>query len=310
MNIFKKRKPDIAGRRLAGRDESKMASSGIFKRNRTLTGTTSNYLDSANIKSDLESPRVHAHNLAIKRRKILSILLIVFASIAVLWLLIINFTAKVIVGVSNSNISKSIEYSNYESAIQEYLNIYPMSRLNFFLNQSSLSTFVSGKLPEVATVAQQNRAGFGETNFAITLRQPVAGWVIDNKQYFVDSKGISFEQNYFSMPTVQIVDKSGASIQSQTGTAIVSKRFLSFVGQVVSLIKTNGYTVTEAVLPIDTTRELEARLENVSYSIKMSIDRSAGEQVEDIVRAVQYFTSVGQTPSYIDVRVSGKAFYK
>jgi len=308
MNLFKRKRSDTPKRRLAGSDVYASNSSNIFKRNRTLTGTTSNRLDSTNVRSDLESPRVHVHHLAIQRRKILSILLVVFMSIILLWILISNFTAKVIVSVSSTTVSKPVDSAYYGKIIQEYLNINPMSRLQFLLNQSALTTYVSNKLPEVASIKQQGGMGIGETDFSITMRTPVAGWVINNKQYYVDSSGISFEQNYFSPPSVQIVDNTGASLQ--TGTAIASKRFLSFVGRVVSLAQTNGYTVTQAILPANTTRELEVRLKDVNFSIKLSIDRPVGEQVEDMSRAVQYFISNGRTPSYIDVRVGGKAFYK
>ena len=92
--------------------------------------------------------------------------------------------------------------------------------------------------------------------------------------------------------------------------AIASNRFLSFVGRVVSLTKASGYTVVQAMLPAETTRELEIKLKEGDYLVKLSIDRPVGEQVEDMIAAVRYFTGSGQTPKYIDVRVSGKAFYQ
>jgi cell division septal protein FtsQ len=308
-NLFKKKQSDISRRRLAGRDADAPISSDIFRRNRTLTGTTSNRLASTNAKSDLESSRTRVHHLSIQRRKIFSILLIVSVSAVFLWVLVSNFTATVTVGLSDMSISKPINTSPYEKAIQEYLGDNPMSRLRPVLDQSALAVYVSSGLPEVADVVQLSTMGIGETNFVITMRQPVAGWRINDKQYYVDSKGIPFEKNYFSAPTVQIVDDSGVSLQA-SGTAIASKRFLSFVGRIVSLAKTSGYTVTQAILPANTTRELEVRLKENNFLVKLSIDRPAGEQVEDMVRAVQYFTSHSQTPSYIDVRVSGKAFYE
>jgi hypothetical protein len=42
----------------------------------------------------------------------------------------------------------------------------------------------------------------------------------------------------------------------------------------------------------------------------MSVDRPAGEQAEDAMRAIKYLQSKGMTPAYIDVRVGGKAYYK
>jgi cell division septal protein FtsQ len=309
MKIFSKKKSD-APRRRSNRDVVKPSSSPhIFKRNRTLTGTTSNRLDSSSPNADLNSSRTHVHRLSIQRRKISAVLVVVLIMAIPVWLLISNFTATVSVGLTNVGISKNVDMRKYQNSIQDYLDQNPLSRLTFFLNQSNLSDFVTAKLPEVSSVTQSRAVGIGTTSFAITMRTPVAGWQINNKQYFVDSKGIPFQQNYFLPPSVQIVDNSGIAYKLGT-TAIASNRFLSFIGRVVSGVKTNGYTVIQAVLPPNTTRELDIRLKEVNYYIKLSIDRPAGEQVEDMVTAIRYFSMHGQTPQYIDVRVSGKAFYR
>jgi len=308
MSLLKKKKQtDIPRRRSTSIREVKVtdASSDTFKRNRTLTGASSSKL---NINADLDSPRSHAHKLANQRRNIFTILLIVLGSIIFLGLVIINFTASSNISISDAAISKTIDVSIYQKSIQNYMDINPMSRFRFLLDQSALTDYISSNLPEVESVEQKGITGPGNTNFVIIMRKPVAGWQINDKQYYVDSKGIPFEKNYFSAPDVQIIDNSGASLQ--TGTAIASKRFLSFIGRVVSLSKASGYTVTKASLPAGTTRELEVKLKEGNYLVKLSIDRPAGEQVEDMARAVQYFTSHGKALSYIDVRVSGKAFYK
>jgi hypothetical protein len=311
MNWFKKKQSDLPRRRLVERENTaaRATSADIFRRNRTLTGTTSNYFNSiASIKSDLESPRAHVHHLSIRRRKILNILLIVVAISICLWALVCNFTATINIKTSDTELSKPIDVSRYEKVIQDYLSINPMSRLHFLLDNTALTAYVSSRLPEVASVKQRGIAGLDGTSFVITMRTPVAGWVIENKQYYVDSKGVSFEHNYFSEPVVQIVDDSG--ITSQTGTTVASKRFLRFVGRVVSLSKTSGYTVTQAVLPANTTRQLAIRVKECNFLIKLSIDRPVGEQVEDMSRAVKHLIGQGRTPSYVDVRVSGKTFYK
>ncbi len=311
MKIFSKNKSNIPRRRYAQKTDTTSTSTHVFKRNRTLTGTTSNrFSSSTSANADLKSPRTHVHSLSIQRRKVSTILVIIFISAIPIWLLIVNFTATVSIGVSNIGLSKTVDKGRYQYVVQNYLDQNPISRLTFFLNQSNLSDFVSSKLPEVSKVTQGRAVGLGVTNFTITMRSPVAGWQINNKQYYVDSSGFAFDLNYFPNPSVQIVDNSGITYKPGTTTAIASNRFLSFVGRIVSLTKTNGYTVTQALLPPNTTRELEVRLKETSYYIKLSIDRPAGEQVEDMVTAIRYFTSRGQTPGYIDVRVSGKAFYK
>ena len=309
MNLLKKKKSDIPRRRLVETDiKTSASSSDIFRRNRTLTGTTSNNFGSVNAKTDLESSSKLEHHLVRHRRNVLSVLTIVLLSAAILWMLISNFTATVIISVSNVKLAKPINSSRYVKVIQDYLDANPISRLHFNLDQVALTNYVSTKLPEVSNVTQQYMLGIGETGFAVTLRTPVAGWKIGDKQYYVDSKGVSFDQNYLAAPDVQIIDNSGASPQGST--AIISNRFLSFVGRVVSLSATNGYTVSQAVLPANTTRELVISVKESSTLVKLSIDRSAGEQIEDMSKALKYFASHGQSPEYIDIRVSGKAFYK
>ena len=310
MKLFNKSKPDMPRRRQNNRDELKPAtSSHIFKRNRTLTGTTSLHFDGISADSDLESPRKHTHKLAITRRKVIGTFLMTLAIIASIWFLVSHLTASVSISVTDSMISKPIDKPRYAKVIQEYLDTNPLSRLSFLLDERALTTYVSIKLPEVSTVSQRGMSGIGETNFIIKMRTPIAGWNINGKQFYVDSSGIPFEQNYYSSPVVQIVDNSGISVQNSS-TAIASKRFLAFVGRVVSLAKDSGYTVVQAALPPNTTRELELHLKEVGYYVKLSIDRPAGEQVEDMANAVKYFVNSGKSPKYIDVRVGGKAFYR
>lgn len=284
------------------------ASDDVFRRNRTLSGTTSNNLKSVNIvKSGLESPRTNVHHLAIRRRKVFSTLLFILLSILFIWLLISNFTATPLIVVTDKSISKNIESPRYTKVIQDYLQINPMGRFSFLLDQDALSKYVSNKLPEVFSVRLQGMDTIGKTVFIIKMRQPVAGWMINNKQYYVDSKGVSFDKNYYIDPIIQIIDNSGVPIQ--TGTTSVSKRLLGFAGRVVSLVSSNGYSITTATLPSGTMRELDINIKEIPSVIKLSLDRPIGEQIEDMSRAVQYFIKNGMSPKYIDVRVSNKAFY-
>jgi hypothetical protein len=308
---IKKRKENLPRRRLDSSSNSVIPQtpSDIFKRNRTLTGTTSNNLSSAGSKNGLESPRVHAHSLSRQRRKTTSVLVLVLASAAVLWVLVSHMTAYASVNVTDVSVLKPIDTSRYEKAIQDYLDANPIGRITFLLDQNALTTYVVNKLPEVSSVRISGEVGFGKTDFTVKMRAPVAGWQINSKQYYVDSKGIAFERNYFSTPAVQIVDNSGVSLLPNS-TVIASRSFLSFVGQVISASKSNGLTVTQAILPVNTTRQLEIHLKEVGYPIKLTKDRTAAEQVGDMVTAIRYFASHGRSVQYIDVRVKGKAAFK
>lgn len=304
--IFKRstKKGDVTPRRRqAIEDDSTLpaaATTSQYRRNQTLSSYKYNTPD--------ESSRQKAHHLAKQRRKLSGIFLVVLAAVVFLILLLWQLVAQVSITTSTKQLNQTFEVAKYEELINEYLAVNPAQRLRFALNEQSLSGFVSSKLPEVEKLELSGTPGIAQGNFAITFRTPVAGWIINGKQYYVDADGIVFEKNYYESPSVQIVDESG--ISPELGAATVGDRMLGFLGRVVAQAKGRGYSVTRAVLPANTTRQLDIFVEGSDTRIKLSVDRGAGEQIEDADRVLKYLATQGAKPQYIDVRVPGRAAYR
>lgn len=276
-----------------------------FRRNRTLTGSISSRIATVSEGSaDMKSARVHAHELTHRRRHVGVLFLGVMLVSFLLMGLIGQFTARVVV---KADVASSLD-GTYQEAIQSYLMSRPAERLRFLLDTAKLTQYLQSRTPEVAAVKEVRWSEFGTSEFVVEMRQPVAGWAIQNKQQFVDVSGVAFARNYYSTPTVQIIDNSGAQIQ--TGQTVASNRFLGFVGRTVGLAASQDIKVTQVIIPVGTTREVELRTVGATFPIKLTIDRSAGEQVEDVARALAWFKGQNRTPQYIDVRVSGRAFYQ
>jgi cell division septal protein FtsQ len=280
-------------------DEQPRASTQ-YRRNLTISGVNRNAL--------ADSPRGKAHHLTIQRRKIGGIFGVVLVAIILLALLLSQLMAQVSVTSSTKQLSVAFTGENYETAIDNYLALNPAERLRFALNEEALSQYVAAALPEVASVKVSGVRDIVDTQFAVTFREPVAGWQINGKQFYVDSSGIVFEKNYYDPPAVQIIDESG--ISPEEGTTVASSRLLGFLGRVVSQAGERGYSITQAILPAGMTRELDIQLKDKTTRIKLSTDRGAGEQVEDMARALTFLQSKSVTPEYIDVRISGRAAYK
>ena len=151
-------------------------------------------------------------------------------------------------------------------------------------------------------------AGLGTSSIHLTMRRPVVSWKTGASQLFVDGQGTAFERNYYTAPLVEVVDQTG--IQAVNNQVLASDRFLSFIGLVIGKLDAQGLAVSSVVLPANTTRQLQVSIENVPSPVKFSIDRGAAVQAEDAARAVRYLASRGISAEYIDVRVSGKAYYK
>jgi len=311
MALFSKKQTDMPRRRQAT-PTSRVPSDPTFeehhtfRRNRTLTGSASSKVVSTNeSKGDLKSPRVQKHELVRTRRHIgLALFCVIVVAMTLYWL-VSQFTAGVVVEAQDVSIHLDPIYA---STIEEYLSRQPAERLRFMLNQASLSDYLQNIAPEVSSIKAEGSGGFGKSIFIITLRTPIAGWSVGGRQEYVDSAGVSFARNYYTAPSLQIIDDSG--VQASAGQAVASDQFLGFVGRVVGFTKMRGYTVTQIIIPQGTTRQLELHLNKIAYPVKLSVDRPAGEQVEDMDRSIKWFSSNNVTPQYLDVRVSGKAFYR
>lgn len=272
-----------------------------FRRNRTLSGIQRDSM------VETGSARTKVHDLTRRRRHVGGIFLLVLAGCALLALLITQFTARVLVTGSSTALAVEVENQTYEKIINDYLGVHPTGRLRFALSEAELSSYATILAPEVESIAQTGSENVIDTHFSVTFRRPIAGWQINTHQYYVDDHGVVFEKNYYATPSVQIIDESG--ISPEQGTTVASNRLLSFVGRVVALSKDGGFEVEQAILPAGTTRQLEIKLKDTGPRVKLSIDRGAGEQVEDMIRALNFLSSRGQQAQYVDVRVSGRAVY-
>lgn len=313
MRILRRKKSYDSPGRVFSRDNTTKSTnaSNIFSRNRTLVGSMSHSVASASeSSSNLRSPRAHAHHLTFRRRRLLTVLSYVIVTVGVLTWFLYEFTAHIDIEASSSATVSSItvDSTRYQRAIGDYLNSHPFERLRPLMKTKELTNFVSSITPEVKRVSTRGSSGLASTRLEIQFRKPVAGWVINGKQYYVDKDGVSFQLNYFERPSVKIVDNSGVSQTS--GSTVISGRFLRFVGRTVEIARGLGVNVEQAIIPSGTTRQVDVRVLGHNYPIKLSLDRSVGEQVEDMAKAITFFTSRKLEPLYIDVRVSGRAFYQ
>lgn len=314
MGLLRKKQSQLPARRSDASARLSRASVGdlderySFRRNRTLTGSLSSGVSSATEhRAELKSPRVHAHVLRRHRRKLSAILVAVVLVSAGLLSLIYQSIA--IVHVASAT-PRPLEQAVYQAKIQEYLSLHPLERFRFVIDVDSLTNFLQKNgSPEVLHVAQNTYFdGIGATKFTLELRRPAVSWTTGSSNLYVDETGAAFTRNYYPEPSVKVIDKTG--IGTRDNQVLASSRFLGFIGMVIGRMKQYDLVVTSVTLPEATTRQIAINIENLPYPVKLSVDRPVGEQAEDSARAIRYLDSKGITPEYIDVRVSGRAFYK
>lgn len=232
----------------------------------------------------------------------------VIAVIGLLTFLLSQFAGIIRINtLSASPLEQKVDDQLYLKVIDEYFGAHPIERFRFALNKDALARFMEEKLPEVASLSFENTSLI-TANADISFREPVVAWQLQSQRSYVDGDGHAFTRNYYLEPSVTVKDDSG--IDPSSG-AIVSDRFLQFMGRVIALSNASGVVkITGATIPRNTTREIDFNLEGRGYIIKTQLGRDAASQAADIVNAVKYIDGRALQPSYVDVRISGKAAYR
>lgn len=281
----------------------------VFRRSRTLTGTTSAQVAaSAEERGRLKTQRLKLHQLRQYRLQLVRAV----AAGAVFIGIIVYITTIFISTPSVNFLQKGKQKPNtaeYQATISAYLGDRPLERLGLLLNSQQLEVHLKQKHPEIRAVQMQKAWYGGDVKFTLYFREPLLVWRTGEKRFFVDDQGVAFAYNHFVQPKVVVTDESGLS-PDVGGGAVASSRFVSFLGRMVGAV--NDYKkgrVVNVILPAST-RQIDLKLEGRDYPIKTHIDRDPLQQAEDIANALTFFDSKGIKPTYVDVRVAHKAYYK
>jgi cell division septal protein FtsQ len=267
-----------------------------FSRNQTISGVQKE-----------RSERSENRKMIVHRRKMTGF----FIFLAIISGLILMFLSQFVASFSIMSSDGNLKIANekqYASTIEEYYSSQPVERLRAYLSEENLLAFVQKKHPEVEKINEIKIVGLSKFQFILEFRKPVASWSAGGKKLYVDSNGVSFEQNYYSDPTLTITDESG--IQASSGKTIASSAFISFVGRAVSLAKGQGLNIVKVSIPAQSLRQVQVYVDGVSYPAKMLITESAEGQVSNFSKAIQYFSKNKLSPQYVDLRVEGKGYYK
>ncbi len=274
--------------------EERLREKGDFRRGKTISRHQKEH-----------SERSENQKLVIRRRKLGAFFVILAIFISLISIFLFQFISKVSI-VSNE--SKSQNLSKYEKSVEEYLNINPSERILSNLNKNALLESLQKDYPEVLSISDIKFNGLTSYKIYLDFRKPVASWLVDGKEFFVDSEGVSFNVNNFEKPSLNIIDDSGAIVSN--GKNVASSSFFSFIGKLVSAANKQGLEVSKIRIPPLSLRQVEVSVEGISYFARMSTADSAEGQIINFKKAIEYFRTHKISPNYIDLRIEGKGYYK
>lgn len=251
------------------------------------------------------SHRLAMHQLLSRRRRLRFHLTWLLLCLAVVGVLIMQFMATVRVVTPAATPASHTE--RYQQIVESYLASRPVERFRFMLRTDDLRAFFLEKAPEVHTIRLEG-GGAATAVAKLTFRRPVVQWSSGDTRYFVDEHGVTFKKAFGASPAIVVKDESG--IPTSNGQEVINRQALSFMGQVVAECRERQLTVSEIILPEHSVRQVLISLQGKPYKLKMTVDRSAKAQVEQAAKAVQFVAARQLVPSYLDVRVDQRVFYK
>lgn len=279
-----------------------------FRRNRTITGSSSAQIMSSNeLNAEVRSPRAQAHHLSSLRRRLLMYFGAIAAAAFSLYIVLAQTTASEFIQVKDVPVISAQQEELYRASIEEYYTARPAERLRFLLDEDRIVSHMQASHPEVKNLSI-DQTGIGEASVTVYARTPIARWNISSVDQYVDGEGVVFTNNYFKDPALQIIDNTGVQVDSSQ--AVASNRFLGFIGRLLASAEERALSVSRVTLPAGTTRQVEVVFTGKATKYRVSVDRSAGQQVEDIHRISSYLSKRSINPGYVDVRLEGKAYYK
>lgn len=100
-----------------------------------------------------------------------------------------------------------------------------------------------------------------------------------------------------------------AEIVDEDNRGQISSRVRTYIAQLEQDLADLGFTVIKVTLPTGMSRTLYVDVAGEDEYFKVDIDRPTAVVAEDLARVVKYLHENDLHPTYVDVRVEGRAYY-
>lgn len=203
--------------------------------------------------------------------------------------------------------------NTYSQSAHKLFNQSLLNKNKITVNVNGITSQLKQQFPELSNVTITLPIFSHQPLIYIVPSQPSVIINGKNGKYILNDSGIavlplSKAKNVLELKLPTVDDRSNLTIIP--GRAALTSGNVSFITIVYAQLLVQKQSVKELSLPL-LANELDLQLAGKNYIIKMDMQSSAKEQVGTLLATIKHLDAGGQTPStYIDVRVSGRAYYK
>jgi hypothetical protein len=234
------------------------------------------------------------------------IILIVLLAFGLVYSLVLKPRPK----IAASNLSYR-SLSAYNSKITpEFQNLNNRNKITF--NEAAVVKAIEKQFPEVQSVRVELPFFSQQSTVWLSIAEPAFKLQSGGQSYIVDSQGV-VAARAADLPKlnklVNVSDESG--FETGVGKQVLSAAAVSFMETVIKQTQHAGVPISGMSLP-PLAQELDLRTADAPYYVKFYLGGDALTQTGQFLASRKNFIhNPAQTPhEYLDVRVSGKIFYK
>lgn len=178
-------------------------------------------------------------------------------------------------------------------------------------NDAAITDKLKESYPEIDTVMVELPVFGAKPVIRLSIAAPTFFVKEGQKDYLVDSAGrvVADRAAYPKIKNLPvIIDQSGYDVKP--GMVVLGQPSVQFINQLIGQARKNHIVIQSLTLP-PAAEELDLRTADKPYYVKFNLGGDAGLQSGQFLAARAEFARKNITPAtYLDVRVSGKVFYK
>lgn len=221
---------------------------------------------------------------------------------------------KIVVLGNTSNRFALQDQKVYEQAAHTMLGKSFANNNKLTINTAAVAAQLQSQFPEVHAVSISLPFIGRKPTVYIQPATPQIVLSTSSGQFILDSNGraLAAYTSATDLPSDRAVpivtDQSGLTFKK--GDVVLSSQSVAFIAEVAGQFQAKGIKAETWTLPAGAS-QLNVKVSGVPYSVKFNLQGSAKEQAGTFLAVKQRLDGEHTVPAeYIDVRVSGRAYYK
>lgn len=200
--------------------------------------------------------------------------------------------------------------SDYQPKVkQSFGGVGNRNKISF--NETGVIKGIQAQFPEVSAVQIELPFFSQQPKVTLAVAPPVFRLNSAGHSLVVDSQGLAVAeaQSIASSSKLPVIDDQ-SGFQASAGRQVLSTQAVDFINYLIKQCRVAKVPLASLTLPVSP-QELDVKTADQPYFIKFYLAGDPQVEVGQFLSTRHQFSQAGVTPNtYLDVRVSGKIFYK